>query len=329
MNGRLLLPVFFLGILTAFVAWAVQWALDNWKEVTFDLPGEVTVLRLSKGPQEVVPVETGSAQEELKAYLRDHFLALIVSSSGDGRPEILVYDPHSLIPWFPGCPSDNVQFVPVYLFRGTYSEYLWERSATNPFLPQGAVVQGIIAAPRRAGTLQYARCVGQDLLPEGQYTFNTMDPARVQHILDMVYRMGLVSQGGRKLPFSLHLLQDPLMAISTCFVTAGYGCVVLYWLLYLHGRLRELGIRGRCGALPGDLVRENFLGGLPSLVTGSVLGGGFAGILVAAMGQVHLFSRDWLLLGIATVVTAIMTALMWLVVLFVVIRFRYEVSLAW
>lgn len=329
MNGRLLSPVFFLGILSAFVAWAVQWAFDAWKEVTFDVPGEVTVLRLSKGPQEILPVEAASAQEELKAYLRDHFLALTVSSSGDGRPEILVYDPHGLIPWFPGCPSDEVQFVPVYLFRDTYSEDLWERSATNPFLPQGAVVQRIIVAPRRAGTLQYARCMGQDLLPEGQYTFNTIDPAQVQHILDLAYRMGLVSQGGRKLLFSLYLLQDPLMVMTAFFVIAGYGCVVLYWLLYLHGRLRELGIRGRCGALPGDLVRENFFGGLPSLVTGSVLGGGSADILVAAMSQVHLFSRDWLLLGITTVVTAIMAALTWLVVLVVVIRSRYEVSLAW
>ena len=330
MNRRLFLTSFFLGILTAFVVWAFRWTLDSWEEVPLDMPGEVTVLGLTRGPQAVGTDEAESAQEELKAYLRDQFLALIVSSSGEGRPEVLVYDPHGLVPWFPGCPPDAGRSgtVPVWLFRGTYSEHLWTTSAPNPFLPQGAVVKGIVAPPRGAGSLQYVRCVGRDLLPEGRYIFNTTDSTKIQHILNLLYRMGFVHQTMRKPPFFLYLMQDPLMGTTAFFLIAGYGCVVLYWLLYLRGRSREFGLRGRHGSLPADLLWENFVGGLPGLGTGSGLGGGLAGILVAAIGQVPLSSEDLLTLAIAIVVTATVTAVTWLIVLYGVIRARYEANLA-
>jgi len=329
MNYRLFWTGFFLAVLTALVAWAFRWALDSWKEVTFDLPGEVTVLRFIQGPQMTSSAEAESAQEELKAYLSQQRLALIVSSSGDNRPEIQVYDPYNLVPWFPECPSDDGQSaIPVYIFRGTYSEHLWEKSAANPFLPPGASVRGIIDAPRRSGTLQYARCVGNDLLLEGQYIINTTDPVKVQHMLALLHRMGFVAQETRKLPFFFSLIQDPLMVMTAFLVFAGYGCVVLYWVLYLYGRSREFGIRARHGALPAHLVRENFINGLPGLITGSLLGGMLAGSLVAAIGQVNLSAEEVFTLGIATVVTAIMTVLTWLSVLVLVICLRYEVNLA-
>jgi len=329
MNYRLFWTGFFLAVLTALVAWAFQWALDSWKEVTFDLPGEVTVLRFIKGPQMTSSSEAELAQEELKAYLHQQHLALIVSSSGDNRPEIQVYDPHNLVPWFPECPLDEAQSaIPVYLFRGTYSEHLWRKSAPNPFLPPGASVKGIIDAPRRSGTLQYARCVGNDLLPEGQYAVNTTDPIKVQNVLALLHRMGFLVQEARKLPFFFSLIQDPLMLITAFLVFAGYGCVVLYWVHYLYGRSREFGIRARHGARPVHLVGENFTNGLPGLTTGSLLGGVLAGGLVAAIGQVNLSAEEMFTLGIATIVAAIMTALTWLFALFLVIRLRYEVNLA-
>ena len=200
------------------------------------MPGEVTVLRVTKGPQVVASVEAEEAQEELKAYFSEQSLALIVSSSGNGRPEMLVYDPYGLVPWAPECSPDEDQpeSVDVYLFRGTYSERLWIESVTNPFLPPEAEVKGTITAPRRAGSLQYVRCIGRDLLSEGQYTLNTTNPAQIQHILNVLYRMGLVPQGSKKLPFFLYLMQNPLMDITAFFLIAGYGCVVFYWLLYLH-----------------------------------------------------------------------------------------------
>lgn len=330
MNIRLFLTSFFLGILSTFVAWAFQWTLDSWKEVKFNMPGEVTVLQLLKGAQAIAPADANEMQEKLKAYLRDQSLALIVSSSGNGHPEIVVYDPHNLVPWFPGCPSEGAQLAvtDVYLFRGTYSEKLWKSSFGVPFLPQEAVVRGIVAAPRRAGNLQYARCVGQGLLPEGQYTFNTSDPMQVQHILSILYQMGFVIQSNTRLPLFLYVVQNPLTVITGFFLLAAYGCVVLYWFLYLHSRTREFGIRSRHGALPADLVWENLLNGLPALVTGIGMGGLVAGILTAAIGQIPLSPEEVFAIGVATIVTIIIIAWTWLAILYIVIRFRYEANLA-
>jgi len=328
MSNRLLLTSFFLGILTIFVGWAFQWTLDDWKEVTFDLPGEVTALRVIKGPQLIPTAEAEAAQEELKIYFQEQSLALVVTSFGNGRPEILVYDPYNLVSWFPGCPSDGGQSTIVYLFRGTYSEHLWLASVANPFLPPGAIIKGVIAAPRRAGSLQYAGCIGRDLLPEGQYTFNSTDPTQVKHILKLLHRMGFIAQGREKLPFFLYLMQTPLMVITVFFLVAGYGCVMLYWLLYLRGRATEFGIRSRHGALPLILTREKFISGLPALITGGAAGGLFAAMLVAGVGRVHLLSEDVFTLGIAVVATTTMSALTWFVMLFIVIRDQYEANLA-
>lgn len=330
MNIRLFLTSFFLGILTTFAAWAFQWTLDSWKEVTFNMPGEVTVLRLFKGSQAIASTEAIEKQRELQTYIYNQSLALIVSSLGNGRPEIVVYDPHHLVPWFPGCLSegDHLAVIDAYIFRGTYSEKLWESSVSVPFLPQGAVVRNIIVAPHRADNLQYARCIGQELLPEGQYTVNTTDPVQVQHILGILQQMGFVDQSNTRLPFLLYLAQNPLMVITVFFVLAGYGCVVFYWLLYLRSRAREFGIRSRHGALPADLVRENFMNGLPGLVMGSVIGGLSAGILVTAIGQIRLSPEEVLTGGVSTVVTVTTTSLTWLVILSIVVRFRYEVNLA-
>ena len=101
MNIRLAHSSLFLGILTAFMVWSLQWVLESRKEVTFDMPGDVTVLHMFEGPQIMAAADAASAQEELKAYLRDRSLALVVSSYGDGRPEVLVYDPPGLPSWFP------------------------------------------------------------------------------------------------------------------------------------------------------------------------------------------------------------------------------------
>jgi len=152
---------------------------------------------------------------------------------------------------------------------------------------------------------------------------NTTNPAQIQHILNVLYRMGLVPQGSKKLPFFLYLMQNPLMDITAFFLIAGYGCVVFYWLLYLHGRSREFGIRGRHGALPVNLVWENLVNGSPGLATGSVTGGLLAGFLIAAIGQVDISLADVLTLGIAAVATAMVTAMTWFIVLFIVIWFKY------
>lgn len=329
MNFRLALTSFFLGILTAFMVWSFQWAVESWNEVTFDMPGDVTVLQMAEGPQIVAAADAASAQEELKAYLRDRSLALIVSSSGEGRPEVLICDPHGLVSWFPrGNPEDLRPAISgAYLFKGTYSERRWSESATTPLLPKGVVVEGAITAPRRAGDLQYARRTGRDPLPPGQYTLNTTDPAQVRHILDLLHRMRLVPQKTETVPLLLYLTQNPLLVVTVLFLAAGYVCAVFYWSLYLCGRAREFGIRSRHGALPSELARENLMGGLPGLAVGSVAGVLLAGVLVAAIGQVHLAPGNFLTLAGAAAAAAAIITVTWLMTLYVIIRTRYEVNL--
>ncbi|MEW6523917.1 MAG: hypothetical protein AB1445_10190 [Bacillota bacterium] len=323
MNFRLAHSSLFLGILTAFMVWSLQWALESRKEATFDMPGDVTVLRMFEGPQMVAATDAASAQEELKAYLRDRSLALIVSSYGDGRPEMLVYDPHGLLAWFPRATPEDLRSAMsgAYLFKGTYSERRWSEF-TLPLLPKGVVVEGVISAPRGAGDLQYARRIGRDSLPPGNYTINTIDPTQVRHILDLLHRMGLAAQGAQRIPLVEHLILNPLLVVTVLFLVLGHVCAVLYWSLYLRGRAHEFGVRSRHGAQPLGLVRENLVGGLPGLVAGGVVGVILSGLLVAAIGHVPLTPGNFQTLAGAGVLTVVAATVTWSMTLYVVIRSR-------
>lgn len=320
MNFRLALSSLFLGILTAFMVWSFQWVLESRKEAIFDMPGNVTVLRMSEGPQVVSAGDAASALEELKAYFRDHSLALINSSVGDGRPEMVVYDPRSVLSWFPRTDAARRSAASrAYLFRGTYTERRWSESATTPLLPKGVVVAGVITPPRRGGTsgnLQYARTIGQNPLSPGQYTINTSDPTQVRRILGLLRRMGLAKQEMQSIPLVGYLAQNPLFIITVLFLAAGHICAVFYWSLYLRGRAREFGIRSRHGALPSELVRENLVGGLTGLVVGSVVGVFLAGALVAAIGQVRLSPGNIQTLAVAATVAAAIVTVTWLTTLY-------------
>lgn len=250
MNFRLALNSLFLGVLTAFMVWSLQWALESRKELTFDMPGESTVLSVAEGPQNVAVADAASAQEELKEYLRDQSLALIISSSGDGRPEMLVYDPHSLLSWFPQANPGDLHSgeSAAYLFRGTYSERQWSGAGTAPLLTKGVVPAGVIEAPPGAGDLQYARQITSDPLEPGTYTINTVDPSQVQHILGLLQRMGLTERKVQTLPLVKYLALNPLFSITVLFLCMGHICTMLYWSLYLGGadsRVRHSGLSRR------------------------------------------------------------------------------------
>lgn len=329
MNLKLALSSLFLGILTTFMLWSLRWALESRKKVTFDMPGNVSVLWMFEGPQFTSAANASLAQEELKAYLRDRSLALIVSSCGDGRPEMLVYDPRGLLPWFPRAgPEDPCSRTSVaYLFRGTYSERRWSLSATPPLLPKGVVAASVIDPPRGFGNLQYARRITSDPLPPGVYTLNTIDPAEMRHVLNLLHRMGFIAKRAQTLPLLRYLTLNPLLVITSLFLVLGHVCAVVHWWIYLHGRYHEFGIRSHYGARPADLIRENTVNGLPGLVTGSVVGVILSGFMVAAVGHVPLTLDNSQTLAGAAAVAVVVATVAWSATLYVVICSRSEVNL--
>jgi len=310
------------------MVWSFQWVMESWKEITFEMPGDVTVfrmIRMIEVPQMDTKADKKVALEALKAYLREQSLALIVSPVGEGRPEILLYDSNGMIPWFPHDNSENSQPGEdgAYLFQDTYSERRWLESRTAPLLPQGVSVNGVIRAPRQAGDLQYARRIGREPLPPGQYTINTTDPAQVRQILALLHRMGLVPQSAQKVPFLLYATQNPLLIITTFFWAAAYVVAAFYWFLNLRRRAREFGLRSRHGALPWYLVRENLVGGLPGLVLGGTVGVFFAGVLITAIAQIHFMPGHFLTLAGAAATSIVTGIIVWFFTLLLIIRIGY------
>jgi len=188
---------FFIGILTAFLVWSFQGMVEAREEAALGMPGGVTVLYTFEGPWVIAGADAAAAREELKTYVRDRSLALVISSTGDGRPEVLVHDPDGLVPWFTRAAPQELRSAVsgVYLLKGTYSERRWSESAVTPLLPSGVVVEGVISIPRDAALpldrVQYARRVGREPLPPGLYAINRTDEAQVRHVLSLLRRMGL------------------------------------------------------------------------------------------------------------------------------------------
>ncbi|MBE3569969.1 MAG: hypothetical protein IMW92_07585 [Bacillales bacterium] len=327
MNFRLALSSVLLGMLTAFMVRAFQWTLEDRQEVTFGLPGEVTVLTMFEGPQKVAEADASSARKALKAYLNDQSLALVYASVGEGRPEMIVCDPHNILSWFPGAGNEGPDSTMArgYLFRGTYTAHRWSAFGTAPLLPNGVEVAGVIDAPTGTDTLQYARTIGREPLPSGRYTINTTDPAQVKHVLDLFYRMGLVPHWSQRIPLLTYFVQNPLLVITVLFLAMGHVCAILDWALYIRGRAREFGIRWRHGALPTDLVRENLVGGLPGLGVGSVVGVILSNLLVAGIGQTNLELGNFQTLASAAV-SFVIVIVTWSTTLYGVIKTRKEVN---
>lgn len=329
MNLMLTLNSLLLGVLTAFMVWAFQWALESRREVTFNLPGDSTTLTMSEGTQNVTAANAASAQEKLKSYIVDQSLALIVSSTGDGRPEMLVYDPHGFLPWFPQTDPGNLHSgkIDAYLFKGSYSEHRWLSAGTTPLLPRGVVPVGVIDAPRGVGNLQYARHITKEPLQPGNYTINTIDPGQVQHILGLLQQIGFVERRVQTLPLVKYLALNPLFILTVLFLCMGHICTMLYWSLYLQGRAREFGIRSYHGAQLRELIGENLVGGLPGLAMGSIIGVFTSGILVKSIGHASITSGNIQSLAYSMAVAVIVITVTWSTTLYLVIRLRYEVNL--
>jgi hypothetical protein len=327
LNLRLALSSVLLSILTSFVVVAFQWTLESRQESTFGLKGEITVLTMILGPQRVTETEAISAQNMLKDYIDKQSLSLVYTSIGDGRPEMIVYDPHGFLPWFPKDTDQSLDLTTThaYLFRGTYTEKQWLNFGIAPLLPKEVKISGVIDSPPGTDNLQYARTIGQDSLPPGNYTINTSDPAQIKHIINLFYQMGFVPQVSKEIPLITYFVNNPFIIITVLFLFMGLLCVVLDWFLYNQERAREFGIRRRFGALPTNLVRENLVVGIPGLLMGSAIGGILSNLLIAGISQtnIQLFNLQTF---ISITIAFAIVILTWSLILYVVIKTNKEVN---
>lgn len=328
MRLKLALSATFLGLLVAFMGWSLQWALDARQEVTFDMPGDVTTLKLYDGPQDVSDADANAALQELKNYARDHSLSLIVASPGDGYPEMIVYDPAGRLSWFSAATDDTGSDSSVHIFEGTYSERRWTASSVTPLLPPGTPVAGVVAPPAGAGNLQYVRSLGAVALPPGDYVLSTTSSDELAHLEEFLGRQGLAVQESRQIPLLPYLTHDPLVVVTSLFLLLGHVCAATYWSVLLGARTRELVIRRRHGARRRTLVRRWFANGLPGVASGIALGVAVSGLVVRAVGREALAPPQYLTLVEAAAVGLALTSTVWLVTLSAVVRSRDGVSRA-
>jgi hypothetical protein len=328
LNIRLALSSVLLSMLTSFMVHAFMLTLESRQESTFGLTGKITVLTMINGPQEVTETDATYAQNMLKDYIKKQSLSLVYTSVGDGRPEMIVYDPHGFLPWFPRVTEESFDLTTshAYLFRGTYTENQWSNFAKAPFLPEEVKVSGVIDSPSGTDNLQYARTIGQDPLPSGSYTINTSDPVQIKHIIDLFYQMGFIPQVSKEIPLFTYFVNNPFLVITVLFLVMGLLCIVFDWFLYNQERVREFGIRRRYGALPTNLVRENLIVGMAGLLIGSVIGGILSNLLVAGISQTNrqLFNLQTFT---STAISFAIVILTWSSILYVVIKTNKEVNI--
>ncbi|MDQ0163269.1 hypothetical protein [Aeribacillus alveayuensis] len=327
MNFRLALSSVLLSMLAAFMVNSFQWTLESRQEITFGFKGEITILTMIKGSQEVAAADAASAQNALKSYIDEQSLALVYASIGDGRPEMIVFDPHGILPWFPEATNESLDSTTTraYLFRGMYTAHRWSAFGIVPLLPKGVEVSGVIDAPKGTDNLQYARTIGRELLPPGNYTINTSNPDQVKHVIDLFYQMGFVPQASQKIPLFTYFIRNPLVIITVLFLVMGQICVAFDWFLYNQGRAREFSIRRCYGALYTDLIRENLMSGIPGLLVGSVIGGILSNLLIAGISQMNLELTNFqTFTGVA--VSFAIVIVTWSSTLYVVIKTSQGVS---
>lgn len=317
----------FLGVLVAFLVWSVQWALDDRREVTFGMSGEVTTVMVYPGPQVVSPADALTAGQELRRYLADHGLSLIVASPGDGTPQMTVFDPARRMSWFRSAADAAGSASGVYLFEGSYSARRWTASSATPLLAAGSTVAGVVNPPAGVGNLQYVRPLGE-VFPAGNYVLGGVSSKDVAPLEALLGRQGLEVHDARAMPLLEDLLNNPLIMTTTLFLAVGHLCAAAYWSLLLGSRSRELAIRRRHGARLLTLVRRWFASGLPPIALGLAAGVTISGVVVRVLGRVPLTGPQYLTLAQAAALGLAVTSIAWLATVAAGLRARDEVRRA-
>ncbi len=311
MRLRLVMSAAFLGVLVVFLVWSVQWALESRRQVTFDMPGEVTTFTLYEGNQEIDAADARAAGQELRRYLTDQGISLIMASRGDGAPSMTVFDPARRLSWFSAAADATGSASGVYLFQGSYSARRWVASSVTPLLPEGATVAGVVAPPTDVGSLQYVMPLAE-VFPQGVYVLGGASSADATQLQSLLGRQGLEVRSAMQMPLVAYLLNDALVVATALFLIVGYVCAAAYWSLLLSGRTRELVIRCCHRARLLTLVRRWFASGLPAVVLGLIAGVSVSGVVMRVLGREPLTVAHYGTLAQAAGVGLFATSLVWL-----------------
>ncbi|MGJ7908828.1 hypothetical protein ACOQFL_20375 [Actinopolyspora sp. H202] len=332
MRVKLVVSGLLLGVLSAFATWATYWSFEDYRETTYELPGTVTTLSLGRGPQEVEPVARPEATVELREFLAERSLVLVVVPAVDGPPRLVVADPAGALPWY-APPNPTGKHEPGrarrgYAFQGSYSQRQWRRGSSPTLVPDEIEIVGTISPPEGAGDLQYVRPLGEYPLPSGQYLVNTDDPGELAELRDIAHRAGLADFSTERVPLWEHLRDDPLVGTTGALLGAGLSAAVLFWTLGLRDRAGEFVIRVRHGATRARLVRQVWPRGLPFQLLGLALGVAITGVLVSLVGLRPPDRADWLVMAVAATGGLLLAAPAWLLATVLGTRVRSEVGRA-
>ncbi|SDO90233.1 hypothetical protein SAMN04487905_10178 [Actinopolyspora xinjiangensis] len=332
MRVKLVVSGLLLGVLSAFAAWAVHWSFEDHQEATYELPGAVTKLSLGHGPQEATRADSIEAAVELREFLAERSLAVVIAPAGDGPPRLVVADPGDALPWYtPPNPMNKHEPGRArrgYVFEGTYSQRQWRRGSSPALVPEEVEIVGTVSPPEDAGDLQYVRPLGDYPLPPGQYLVNTDDPGKLAEIRDIAYRAGFADFSTERVPLWRHLRDDPLVGTTGVLLGAGYLAAVLCWTPGLRDRAGEFAIRTRHGATRARLVRQVWPRGLPFQLLGIALGVAITGVLVSLVGLRPPDRIDWLVMAAAITGGLLVAAPTWLLAAVLGTRVRSGVGRA-
>ncbi|GAA3732256.1 hypothetical protein [Salinactinospora qingdaonensis] len=314
MRVRLVCSSVLIGVLSAFVAWALHWAVVNYQDVTYEMPGTVTTLRFAHGPHGVDDAEVPVVLDELRDFIDDRSLALVIGSAGQGYPQLVVADPEGVVPWYAPARSSGSgnAAAAAHVFEGTYSQQQWLAGRSPSLVPDGVEVVGTMVPPEGSGDVQFVRTLGDYRLPPGDYVVTTTDPAELAEFTGILHRAGFEARWTRRLPFTGHLTRDPVFGATVVLLGAGCLAAALFWTLGLRVRAREFAIRRRHGATRLALVRQVWLRGLAAQAFGIVVGVALSGALVALAGREVLGRTEYLLMSASVGLGLVLAAGAWL-----------------
>jgi hypothetical protein len=244
--ARIVVTGVLLGILAAVVSLAVLSALEDHRELSLGVPGEVTVLDFQRGSDSAGSAE---AVPQLVEFLRDNGLVLVGSSVGDGHPAITVLDPTGLLPWFPSDGQEwGVGQGSTYVLAGSYSAAQWRMSGHPSLLREGATVAGEVALLEDVGHIQFAWNPGASGIEAGRYVTNSVDPVIVDMLRGTVEAAGLRVYRAQALPLLVYLRGQPFLMVSLTLLLGGVAAAGIHLSMRILAARQTVTIRVAHGA---------------------------------------------------------------------------------